>query len=149
MDRARDRYVGLGRRFCAYVLDMCIVLFITALALLLVFSLRSWIPQAVVVLLAVAIFLNGIPVSWLYFAGMESSKFQGTFGKMALGIQVADEEGRRIGFGRASLRFLGKLLNGVTFWIGVLLILFTKKKQGLHDKIASTVVIKKRQAQET
>src|SRR5258708_39919960 len=72
MNISRDQYVGLSRRVCAHLLDVLIVLVLTALSLLLVFSLRPWVSEAALVLCAIAFFLNGIPVSWLYFAGMES-----------------------------------------------------------------------------
>jgi uncharacterized RDD family membrane protein YckC len=143
MDLSGDQYVGIGRRLCAHVLDALVVLALTGLSLLLVFMLRTWVSEAFLVLFTIAFFLNGIPVSWLYFAGMESSRFQGTFGKMALKIKVVGKEGERITFGKASLRFFGKLLGSVTLWIGALMIAFTKKKQGLHDKMASTFVVKK------
>ena len=50
------------------------------------------------------LFVSAI-VSWLYWALCESSAWQATLGKKALGIIVTDLEGRRISFGRASGRF--------------------------------------------
>jgi uncharacterized RDD family membrane protein YckC len=74
---------------------------------------------------------------------MESSKYQGTLGKLMLGLKVTDEEGNRIGFWTAFGRLLSKtFLSGILF-IGYIMVAFTKKKQGLHDLIVSTVVIKK------
>ncbi|MGB6874886.1 MAG: RDD family protein [Candidatus Acidiferrales bacterium] len=55
-----------------------------------------------VVLLCLYIFFN-----WLYFAISESSVWQATLGKKIVGLYVEDREGRRITFGRASVRFLG------------------------------------------
>jgi uncharacterized RDD family membrane protein YckC len=83
-------------------------------------------------------------VSWIYFAGMESSEYQGTLGKMALGLVVTDMNGQRIGFARASGRFFSKLITGlVPFYIGYIMAGFTEKKQALHDMIASCLVLRK------
>lgn len=78
----------------------------------------------------------------LYFPLMESSKLQATLGKRAVGIIVTDLDGRRIGFGKALGRFLGKILSAVILNIGFIMAGFTEKKQGLHDIIAGTLVIR-------
>ena len=44
-------------------------------------------------------------LQWLYFAGMESSSYQVTLGKQALGLVVTDDHGQRLSFGRATGRF--------------------------------------------
>ena len=82
-------------------------------------------------------------ISILYFAIMESSKAQGSVGKMALGIKVTDMEGNRITFGKALLRSIGKLISSMIMYIGYLMAAFTEKKQALHDMIATTLVVKK------
>jgi uncharacterized RDD family membrane protein YckC len=82
-------------------------------------------------------------ISILYFAIMESSKSQASVGKMAMGIKVTDMNGERIPFGKAILRSIGKLLSGMVMYIGYIMAAFTEKKQGLHDLIASTLVVKK------
>jgi uncharacterized RDD family membrane protein YckC len=84
-------------------------------------------------------FLGG----WIYYAAMESSKYQGTLGKMTLGMIVTNEEGKKINFARASGRYFAKILSALILFIGFLMILFDKKGQGLHDKIAGCVVVRK------
>lgn len=79
----------------------------------------------------------------LYFAFMESSKYQATLGKMALGVVVTDLDGSRITFGRAAGRNLGKVLSGLILMIGYIMAAFTGKKQALHDLMAGTLVLKK------
>ena len=81
-----------------------------------------------------------IIVSWLYGALFESSAWQATPGKKALGLRVTDLEGRRISFARATGRALGKWLSGLILCIGYLMVAFTERKQGLHDMLAGTVV---------
>ena len=80
---------------------------------------------------------------WLYFAGLESSSKQATPGKMAMGIQVTDLNGHRISFGRATARYLGKILSSMILMIGYLMVLFTARKQGLHDLLAGCLVVRR------
>ncbi len=83
-------------------------------------------------------------IRWLYFAIMESSSYQATFGKQLLDIKVTDMEGKRISFWRATIRYFAKILSGMIFYLGYLMIGFTEKKQGLHDIIAGTLVVNDR-----
>lgn len=89
------------------------------------------------------VFLWGTIVNWLYYALMESFGTQATLGKMALGLKVTDLNGNRISFSRATGRHFAKWLSVLIFSIGFFMIAFTEKKQGLHDMIAGTLVVKK------
>ena len=83
-------------------------------------------------------------VGWLYFAGMESSERQATFGKAAMSLRVTSTEGQRLSFGHASGRYFAKIITGlIPFAIGWIMAGFTAKKQALHDMIAGTLVMKK------
>lgn len=77
-----------------------------------------------------------------YFAGLESSSWQATVGKKALGLTVVDAGGNRISPLRAVGRFFARLLSAAILLIGFIMVAFTEKKQGLHDKLASTLVVK-------
>lgn len=79
---------------------------------------------------------------WLYEALLTSSSWQGTIGKRVLRLKVVDEAGNRISFGRATGRFFAKLLSSMFFCIGFIMIAFTERKTGLHDMLASTLVMK-------
>lgn len=83
----------------------------------------------------------GIVISWLYFATMESSRWQATLGKRAVGIMVTDINGDRITFGRATGRYFASILSGMTLNIGYIMGAFTARKQTLHDILCNTVVI--------
>ena len=80
-------------------------------------------------------------LTWLYFAFCESSAWQATVGKLALGIRVTDMQGRRISFPRALGRYPAKYISALIFCIGFLMVAWTKRKQGLHDLIAGTLVL--------
>jgi len=80
--------------------------------------------------------------AWPYFTICECSKGRGTFGKRLLGLHVTDLEGHRIGFGRANVRYWSKLFSALTLYCGFIMISFTSRKQGLHDLIAKTLVLR-------
>jgi len=86
--------------------------------------------------------LIGLIMGWLYYGLMESSSKQGTLGKMAMGIKVTDLNGQRIGFGKASGRHFGKIISSLILGIGYLMMLWTEKKQTLHDSMAACLVVK-------
>jgi len=66
-----------------------------------------------------------------------------TPGKMALRIKVIRCNGDRIGYGRAAFREIpAKFISGIILGIGYLMIAFDSQKQGLHDRMADTYVIK-------
>ena len=84
-----------------------------------------------------------IAVNWLYYALMESGPMQATLGKRALGLKVvSDKDGGRISFGQATGRYFGKIISMLILCIGYLMVLWDEKKQALHDKMASTLVVK-------
>jgi uncharacterized RDD family membrane protein YckC len=81
-------------------------------------------------------------IGWIYSAGLESSVKQATLGKMALGMRVTDLARRRISFGRATGRHFAKILSALILGIGFLMVAFSETKQGLHDKVAETLVVR-------
>lgn len=82
-------------------------------------------------------------VDVLYHSFLESSKFQGSFGKLALGLKVTDTSGAKLDFVKAFIRNICKIISGAILAIGYIMAGFTDKKQALHDMIASTLVVKK------
>ncbi|MBO9617624.1 MAG: RDD family protein [Niabella sp.] len=88
---------------------------------------------------------RGVPmvIYWLYFAFMESGPKQATLGKMALGLKVTNTHGQPISFLNATGRFFAKYLSAIILFIGYLMVLWDDKRQGLHDKLAGTLVVKK------
>ncbi|MCL6636766.1 MAG: RDD family protein [Alicyclobacillus sp.] len=78
---------------------------------------------------------------WVYYAALESSPWQATLGKRALGLRVTDVYGQRISFGRACARHFAKILSQLTLGMGYLLAGWTPQKQALHDLMARTLVV--------
>ncbi len=79
----------------------------------------------------------------LYYTIMETSKFQATVGKLAVGLKVTDGNGEKLDFTKALVRNLCKIISSMILFIGYIMAGFTEKKQGLHDIIAGTLVVKK------
>ena len=84
-----------------------------------------------------------ISLSLIYFAYMESSNKQATFGKQFLNLKVVNLNNEKISFGQALLRNVARLINIPTYSLCYLPILFTKHHQGVHDIIARTTVVSK------
>ena len=150
---AAVQYAGFWRRFAAYIIDgliMAPINFLVQLPLgispfsaglepaattddLIRYLTRVGIASALTFVLA-----------WLYYAFMESSKYQATLGKLVLGIVATDMNGQRISFGRATGRYFAKIISQIILFIGYFMIAFTEKKQGLHDIMASCLVVVKK-----
>jgi uncharacterized RDD family membrane protein YckC len=79
----------------------------------------------------------------LYHSFFEASKFQGSVGKIALGLKVTDTSGNKIDLVKAIIRNFCKIISSMILLIGYIMAGFTDKKQALHDMIASTLVVKK------
>jgi predicted Zn finger-like uncharacterized protein len=76
---------------------------------------------------------------YVFFTGYNGQ----TPGKMALRIQVVRADGTPMSYGRAFLReIIGKFVSGIILGIGYLMVAFDRQKQGLHDRIAGTYVIR-------
>jgi uncharacterized RDD family membrane protein YckC len=133
-------YAGFWLRVCAVIIDTIIVnvaVFIVAFAIGL--GLGAAFSSDALGHIGQVIGLIG---QWCYFAWFESSPSQATLGKKALGMKVTDEQGARISFARATGRYFGKFVSAMILCIGFIMVAFTDKKQGLHDKMASTLVVR-------
>ena len=65
-----------------------------------------------------------------------------TLGMRLFHLRVADANtGQPIGYGRAGLRYVGYVLSIIVCYIGLIWAAFDSRKQGWHDKIATTVVL--------
>lgn len=138
----RISYGGFWIRFAAYIVD-CVVLLIPTL--LISFLFRAVTPatdqleQTVVGLMD-----NGLQILvwWAYTAVLLSSPWQATLGKKLCGLKVTDYNGDRISIGRATGRFFAGFLSAVLLCIGFLMIAWTARRQGLHDLMANTLVVR-------
>lgn len=130
-----ESYAGFWPRLGAATLDMILVFGIATVS----FFCTTVLFGEFGVFLGLVIYILG---AWLYFAAMESSPMQATLGKKAFGIMVIGDQGARISFNRASLRFGAKVGCCFIFGIGFILAAFSKKKRAIHDRVAKTYTIR-------
>jgi len=148
-------YAGFWLRFVAFIIDAIVLHFVfTVVTLPFIASMgirgimRGRMPTSPDELIPLMrglfhLFLIRTVLNWLYYALLESSAWQATLGKKALGLEVTDMQGMRISFGRATGRFFAKIISGIILFIGFIMAGFTERKQALHDMIAGTLVIRK------
>lgn len=68
---------------------------------------------------------------------------QATPGKMALSLRVLDADtGNSLSAGQSVGRYLAYFVSTLPLFIGIIWVAFDKKKQGWHDKLAGTVVVR-------
>lgn len=79
---------------------------------------------------------------WLYYALLHSSPWQASIGKKLLMLKVVTVKGDRVSFARATLRFFSEIISVLLLGLGLMMIGWGGKKEGLHDIIAGTLVIK-------
>lgn len=132
-------FAGFWIRVLAYIIDI-IPLVIIGVVLALVSGEPLVDPDPAAPVYSFTDFI-GLIIGIAYFVGFESSAYQATPGKMALGLIVVDLDGRRISPARALGRYFAKILSGLILLIGFIMVAFTERKQGLHDILASTLVV--------
>lgn len=131
-------YAGFWRRLLAYLIDG---VFLAGIELAMYRAVYLVAPNDFQALANVGPVAAAIV--WAYFALMESSPAQGTLGKMALNLFVADTHGDPITFRRAIIRNLFKYLSSLLLLIGWVMAAFTPRKQALHDVLAGTLVLRR------
>lgn len=155
-------YAGFWLRFVAVIIDGIIISILQSVVIMPIFAMlgfgfatasgfdfNSMSEEDMIGMIAalVATASAAMTVSFViqtfYFTLMESSKYQATVGKMALGLKVTDTNGEKLDFTKALLRQLGKIISGLVMMIGYIMAGVTEKKQALHDMIAGALVVRK------
>ena len=84
----------------------------------------------------------GLLVSLSYFTYFEGGPTGQTLGKRALGIRVIDfGGGGSIGYGRAFIRWIGRIVSAIPIFLGYFWMLWDSERQTWHDKFANAVVV--------
>lgn len=146
-------YGGFWRRAMAFSIDK-IILFFTSLFILSIGMLalsisflshyREMLPERfeqITIMFVFVYLLMTVFISMFYFTYFHGAVGQ-TPGKMIFGLKVVQSTGEQMTFGLAFLRWVGYIISAVLFYIGFLWVAFDAKKQGFHDKIAGTVVVR-------
>ena len=138
------QYAGFWLRVAASIIDTLLLVVVTAPLL---FGLYGWdaftdapsdrpFPGLGSLLFNYIFPVVAVLAFWFYKSA--------TPGKMAFNLIIVDARtGGKPTAGQFILRYLGYFISFIPLGLGILWIAFDKKKQGWHDKIAGTIVVKK------
>jgi uncharacterized RDD family membrane protein YckC len=137
---SEQQYAGFWIRVIASIID---TILLAIVLLVIVFPLYSagLITDNPEDLGVVGIFLNYVipPILVIVFWRYKSA----TPGKLITHISIVDAEtGGKPSFGQFIIRYIAYYISAIPLLLGFIWIGFDKRKQGWHDKIAKTVVIK-------
>lgn len=142
IDEAKYEYVGFWVRVAASVIDTVLVAFVlTPVAMLVLgkdsaFTLQPDLSPASVLVNYV---LPAAAIVWFWVAR------QATPGKMVFRARIVDAEtGGPLSVGQSLGRYLGYYVSIFGLFLGFVWVAFDRRKQGWHDKLAGTVVIRER-----
>jgi uncharacterized RDD family membrane protein YckC len=142
------RYAGFWIRTLAYLIDVLLLAIVAVLANVARIGFYDVTVRDVTVngFSSRSYFISFNPLSGLvalvYFAGLWWVRGQ-TVGMIPFNLRIQRAvDGQPIGPGRAIGRFLGLAVSFFVFAIGVIWVAADGRKQGWHDKLAGTVVVR-------
>jgi uncharacterized RDD family membrane protein YckC len=137
-------YAGFWIRTAASLIDTVLVAMLTLPPLVLIYGWDYFDPGRAGlfagpadVLLSWLLPSLAVIVFWMYRSA--------TPGKMMLGLRIVDaRSGAAMGRGQSVGRYLGYFVSIIPLFMGLVWVAFDPRKQGWHDKLAGTVVIRSR-----
>ncbi|MBA4422243.1 MAG: hypothetical protein C0390_03960 [Syntrophus sp. (in: bacteria)] len=150
---ANRRFGSFWRRLLAYSVDK-FILYLISLVLFLIgllamglggvslvsIAMTGDLPRGMglfmVIYLVTAVFMDMIYFIWFH------GTIGRTLGKRLFGLRLIRISGEKMTLGIAFLRWVGSLISGLFFFLGFIWIAFDNRKQGWHDKIALTLVVR-------
>jgi uncharacterized RDD family membrane protein YckC len=140
---ATTQLAGFWRRLAAYIIDAIVVGIVTGV----IVAVINGIVQSTVDTQTYSSRSGfvGLIIGLAYFGWLWGTRGQ-TLGYMALSTRVTRSDGSPITVGRALIRYLALyvsgLLCGIPLIISAFMIALSQRKQGIHDLIADTVVVR-------
>lgn len=136
------QYVGFWARLGASLIDSVLILVVTYPLLVAVYGLgyyssrsRSLVAGPLDVLISWVLPAAAAIAFWIYRSA--------TPGKMAISARVVDADtGAPLSLGQSLIRYVGYFVSTIPFGLGLLWITFDSRKQGWHDKLAGSVVVR-------
>ena len=138
-----QEYAGFWIRVAAALIDTVLFILVFSIPITLIYGSGYWTSQ------------NAAEGFWdvliQYIAPLVITvwfwiKYMGTPGKMLLRLRVVDANtGQAISAPKAIGRYLGYYVSVLPLMLGIIWVGIDKKKQGFHDKLAGTVVVRDRQ----
>lgn len=135
-------YAGFWIRVGASIIDTILILAITLPLVSLIYGASywesdSWLSGVWDLLISYIFPAIAVILFWQYKSA--------TPGKMAFGLKVISlGESNKLSVGQSIGRYLGYYPAMLVFMIGIIWVAFDKRKQGWHDKMANTAVVKRR-----
>jgi len=129
------QYGGFWVRFLAFLADSAIVFLICGA--LVVGAAMALGPE-----ILMPVMLGVVLLGLLYWPAMHASGTQATLGKAIVGLKVARFDGRRISILRSVWRELAKVFSAAVLMLGFVIAALLPRKQGLHDLLAATYVVR-------
>ena len=135
--------IGFGRRLAAILLDALLLGVLSMFVAFLIgmvgvfvdmYTPNRPLPLSNLIVICTLVF------SVAYYVVAWSRTGQ-TVGKTMLGIKIVGADGKPLSGGKAFLRYIGYLVSGIVFALGFIWVLFDRKRQGWHDKMAGTYVV--------
>ncbi len=144
-DKDRIVYAGFFSRLAAFLLDSVLVAVALSIFKFIVWIIKLVAGDAVIfkpILFTYNVFdilfyllTVGYFVLMTYFCGA-------TIGKALMKLKVVDAEGQKLSFVSVLIReTVGRYLSALVMYVGYIIAGLDTRKQGLHDKIADTLVI--------
>ena len=133
-------YVGFWPRVGATLIDTILILVITMPLLNAYYGPTYWLTAQFIVgpmdFLVTYVFPL-VAVIWFWRAK------QATPGKMLIGARVVDvTSGQPLSLGQCAVRYLGYFVSALPLMFGYIWVAIDERRQGWHDKIAGSVVVR-------
>lgn len=142
MDTSDLEYAGFWVRTWAAIIDTFIIMLVVLPLLMWFYGTAYWDGEGLVQGTA------DVLVSWVLPAVAVLAFWiarQATPGKMAIGASIVDARtGGKPEAWQMIVRYLGYYVSMMPFFLGILWVAFDSRKQGWHDKMAGTVVVRRK-----
>lgn len=136
------KYAGFWSRFWATLIDTLIMVIVLVPLQLATYGMGYW--QNTSFLLGPADFLLSYVLPAVIIIALWV-KLSTTPGKMAVGATIVDARtGGKPTFGQFVIRYLGYFVSTIPLCLGFIWVGFDSRKQGWHDKMAGTVVVRRK-----
>ena len=139
-----QQYAGFWIRVGASIIDTIMLMMVLAIPLTMIYGLGYWTEEGSGALFEGTwdVILNHIVpliiILWFWH------RYGATPGKMMLGLKIVDAEtGGKMTIGQGVGRYVSYIPSTIVFLLGFIWVGFDERKQGWHDKLAGTVVIRK------
>ena len=133
-------YAGFWIRFGAMLIDLVVMIIVLYIPLTMIYGEEHWIGEQFIYGFWDVILGYIVPIVvtiWFWL------RYSGTPGKMATKLRIVDAAtGNKMTTGQAIGRYFAYTIAILPLCLGLIWVGIDKKKQGWHDKLAGTVVIR-------